>query len=74
MKTVNLIPSTTGSKYANLGTAVWVKTTAGKVYKYLNGTKVSTAEFNEAIKNLKLSEAFKFGQESCPSGKIKIYN
>jgi hypothetical protein len=74
MRTVNLIPSTTGSTYANLGAAVWVKTSAGKVYRYLNGTKVSTAEFNEAIKNLKLSDGFKFGQEACPSGKIKIYN
>jgi hypothetical protein len=75
MNTVNIIPATTkGSTYANLGKAVWVKTTSGNTYRYLDGNKVSTEVFNEAIKNLEPSEHFKFGQHACPSGKIKIWN
>jgi len=74
MNTVNIIPATTGSTYAKLGKAVWVKTTSGNTYRYLDGNKVSTEVFNEAVKNLPETECFKHGQHACPSGKIKIWN
>jgi xanthine/CO dehydrogenase XdhC/CoxF family maturation factor len=75
METVNIIPATTkGSTYAKLGKAVWVKTTSGNTYRYLDGNKVSTDVFNDAVKELSENESFKFGQQSCPSGKIKIWS